>query len=449
MILRIASPRHETQVPPLIPATISDGFLLALESLMRRSGQGHHLAVTALELEAAPDPGLLRRTAAAIGHRYPLLHARMVRSPRRFEAAWHPGPPAPVPLHVHPPVESPDELARELLNGRSIDIHRPGPNLHLHAVPRVDGRFTLLLLWPHALLDAVGIEKLVASLDGEPGGELHGESSSVDGSPGQLWKEAQPVIHEMRTFPAWRVRSLRRRNPGRSCIEVLRFDRGQSATIRSTMAAAAGELLLLPYFAAVSARAVGAVIDRRHPDEQSAILLSLPVQRVSDPARRPLFQNHMTAWSLLLTPDELAELGPAAKALYRKYADFLRRRLPRSMEALMRLMQRCPSRLYLKPAAHYLRGEICSLFHSHTGRFARGLDEVLGRRLINGYHIPTVSSPPGIGIFFSEHDERLTCTLSWKENTLSGPELALLKQRLLADLGLEATPPDPSSPEAL
>jgi hypothetical protein len=245
------------------------------------------------------------------------------------------------------------------------------------------------------------------------------------------------MIEEMRSFPAWRVRSLHRKgaSPGASRVEVVKFDRSATAAIRAKMAATAGELLLLPYFASCAARAVQAVIAARHPDEQVPVLLSLPVQRQSDSSKRPLFQNHMVPYTVLLTAEELAELKPAARALFRKYSDFMRRKLPAAMDALMRMMERCPSRCYNLPAFHYMRGELCTLFHSHTGEFAPGLDSLFGSRVLNGYHIPSVGSPPGIGIFFSEHEGQLTLTLSWKDGCLAPLELGLLKATLADDLG--------------
>ena len=144
----------------------------------------------------------------------------------------------------------------------------------------------------------------------------------------------------------------------------------------------------------------------------------------------------MVAYSLLLTGEELKDLAPATKALYRAYASFLRRKLPAAMEPLTKLMERCPSRFYLKPASFYLKGEICSLFHSHTGQFASGTTSLFGSRLLNGYHVPSVSSPPGIGIFFSEFDGQLSCTISWKKGSLDETEFETLQSTLLNDLGV-------------
>jgi hypothetical protein len=82
-----------------------------------------------------------------------------------------------------------------------------------------------------------------------------------------------------------------------------------------------------------------------------------------------------------------------------------------------------------------MRGELCTLFHSHTGEFAPGLDSLFGSRVLNGYHVPSVGSPPGIGIFFSEYEGQLTLTLSWKDGCLAPLELKLLKATLADDLG--------------
>jgi hypothetical protein len=424
-------------LPPLA-ATCSDGFLLGLESLMRRSGQGHHLAATVIECEGKPDLAALRSAAEVLGYRYPVLHARVARG-GDFIARWRLDEvtPAAIPLEVH---EASDFQAfiEARLNARDPDIQSAGANLRFLVVLAPPSTWALVLIWSHSLHDAVGIDKLLKEI-AAPGDDRTprsgGDDSPAPAAPmSELYKQALPMIEEMRTFPQWRIRSLHRKGvrPGESRVRIVNFDRETTAKIRTKMASTAGELLLLPYFASIAARAVQSVIAARHPDEQVPVLLSLPVQRQAD---RPLFQNHMAVYTLLLTAEELAELKPATRALYRKYADFMRRKLPAAMDALMRMMERCPSRFYNLPAFMYLKGELCTLFHSHTGSFAPGLVEMHGSRVTNGYHVPSVCSPPGIGIFFSEFGGQLSMTLSWKDGCLSPLELELLKQTLAEDLG--------------
>jgi len=426
------------QTLPPLAATCSDGFLLGLESLMRRSGQGHHLAATVIECDGTPDLPALRNAADVLGHRYPVLHARVARS-GDFIARWRLDEvaSAPIPLEVHEASEL-NHFIEGKLNARDPDIHTTGANLRFHVVITSPSMWALVLIWSHSLHDAVGIDKLLREI-ASPGDDRTPRSGGDDAPAppipmSELYKQALPMIQEMRTFPQWRIRSLHRKGvrPGESRVRVVNFDRETTAAIRMKMAATAGELLLLPYFASIAARAVQSVIAAQHPDEQVPVLLSLPVQRQAD---RPLFQNHMAVYTLLLTAEDLAELKPATRTLYRKYADFMRRKLPAAMDALMRMMERCPSRFYNLPAFMYLKGELCTLFHSHTGSFAPGLTEMHGGRVTNGYHVPSVCSPPGIGIFFSEFGSQLSMTLSWKDGCLSPLELELLKQTLAEDLG--------------
>ena len=423
----------------MIQTTSSDAFLLGLESLMRRSGQGSHLAATVVQLAGKLDPDAIRKAADSLGHRHPLLHARLRRSLVTFAAEWLPGPPAAVPVVIH---ETGDlsEIVKRILNSTSIDIFRPGPNLEIHLLPQGENH-TLILLWPHALFDAVGIDKLIAELDSIDPQPRHdwGETTTASGSAAALWKTANPVIQEMRTFPAANIRSLHqpRRTPGAACFQVLAFSHGDTQSIHTKMAQTVGELLKIPYFAALSARAIAEVI-RSRDAEPPDILLSLPIQRTPNPTARPLFQNHMVAWSLLLPHHQLDTLATATMALCRSYASFRKRGLPAAMEALTKLNERCPSRLYLLPIKHYLKGEITSLFHSHVGHLAAPTETLFTRPILNAWHVPSVSTPPGIGIFFSERNARLTCTLSWRDGSLNATELLTLRQQLLADLGVQA-----------
>lgn len=419
-------------------ATTSDAFLLGLESLMRRSGQGPHLAATVLELDGAADPEKIRAAAKALAHRHPLLHAHLRRSPLTFIAEWLTGTGPAIPVTFHEE-QSLIPLVSRLINAGSIDIFKPGPNIELHVLQGAN-QHTLILLWPHSLFDGIGMDKLVAELDSTDTTrrEDWGETNPASGSVSELWKAAHPMIEEMRTFPAANAPSLHRRGqaPGAAAFEVLAFKHDSTQSIRAKMAGTVGELLLIPYFAALSARATAAVIAHRS-GSQPNILLSLPIQRVIDPAKRPLFHNHMTPWSLLLEAEPLADLTSATKSLFRSYGSFRKRKLNTAMEALTKLNERCPSRFYLLPIKHYLKGEICSLFHSHTGEFAKGTTRLFSHDILNAYHVPSVSTPPGIGIFFSEKNGRLTCTLSWREGSLDAEELDILRHQLLTDLGAE------------
>ncbi|WP_193213512.1 hypothetical protein, partial [Luteolibacter marinus] len=167
----------DAPTPRALPVTSSDGFLLGLESLMRRSHQGHHLAATVLECEGSPDAAAIGRTAEAFGKRHPILHARISRSGRDWIARWRTDEvvPSAIPVdHWHLPghpapgteIASLHDLIDRCINGRDIDVFAPGPNLRLHVIVLSPDRWALVLAWSHSLLDAVGMTKLLQEFAG-------------------------------------------------------------------------------------------------------------------------------------------------------------------------------------------------------------------------------------------------------------------------------------------
>jgi hypothetical protein len=79
-------------------------------------------------------------------------------------------------------------------------------------------------------------------------------------------------------------------------------------------------------------------------------------------------------------------------------------------------------------------GELTSFFQSHTGEFMAVAPFFCGAEVSNGWHIPSVSQPPGSGIFFNDHKGRLNATISWREGSLSDAEIEGMVAALRSDL---------------
>jgi len=97
-------------------------------------------------------------------------------------------------------------------------------------------------------------------------------------------------------------------------------------------------------------------------------------------------------------------------------------------------MRRLPLRWYIAFAKSHFRGEITSFFHSHTGPLSPDIRSFFGVNIRNAYHIPTVSTPPGSGIFMCERNGQLNITLSWREGAMSEAECDLMASQLVEDL---------------
>jgi hypothetical protein len=79
-------------------------------------------------------------------------------------------------------------------------------------------------------------------------------------------------------------------------------------------------------------------------------------------------------------------------------------------------------------------GDITSFFHSATGSFAVNLSELAGSAVRDAYHVPSVSAPPGSGLFFGECHGRITATFSWREGAVTEHEADLILRRMWEDL---------------
>ena len=190
---------------------------------MRRTSQGRHLAATVVELEGTPDPDRIHRAAEQLGMDHPILHAKNERSKKDWIARWRTDLVSPVAVPVklwHLPglaaggeeIASLEDLISRVINGTEIDIHAAGPNLIFHVIALSPGSWALVLAWSHSLMDAVGMTKLLQLLASEESTPRDPVSTITGATPvSVLYKQAYPMIEEMRKFPAWRPRSLHRR----------------------------------------------------------------------------------------------------------------------------------------------------------------------------------------------------------------------------------------------
>ncbi|MFM8830070.1 MAG: hypothetical protein ACKOHM_03550, partial [Spartobacteria bacterium] len=117
-----------------------------------------------------------------------------------------------------------------------------------------------------------------------------------------------------------------------------------------------------------------------------------------------------------------------------QFEDAVRGGLESSAATMLWWMRRLPTGLYRRFLQTDTAGEIVSFFQSHTGDFLPGVRDICGACIDDGWHIPSVSRPPGSGIFFSEREGRLAATLSWRDGVLNDDEVETMEASLRGDL---------------
>lgn len=422
-----------------LPATTVDFFLAGLEAFMSRDSQGLHRAVTMLKLTSKPDPEALRRAWEQVHAHHPMLGARLKRAWRGWRLVWKIGDPVPAPPiiwhvpHSQPPGEAVIQARLQgLCDGRAFDTP-----LLLEAFPWGDeGAHVILLTWRHALLDGTGVNLLLEKL-------AAGACASGPPEPGvprreslgRVFNRALPLIRRLHAMTragclsAW-VKGIPQADA--PAFKVLELSTPQSQVAFMRLRASCGDFLQMPFYAAIAARALRRLHELRgwHSPE---IHVQLPFQ-ARGRGRDLIFGNHMGTLPLFLESAALATMDRAVPHLLEQYREAMRLGMVNASDALMRLAFHMPVKCFIPVVRLVNCGQICSLFHSHTGAFLPGRSDFAGAELQNVCTIPGVSSPPGLGVFFSDYAGRITVTLAWRAAGLSEVEAGILSQQILTDL---------------
>ncbi len=424
---------------PTFPATTVDFFLAGLESFMVRSGQGTHWAVTALWLAGKPDAAALNQAWEQVHARHPMLGARLRRKWRGWRLVWETdGPVSAPPISWHALSGEADETAliRERLRGLTFGQAIMTP-LHLEVfADTTTGKHLVLLTWRHALMDGTGVnlllEKLAAPSDASP----PPVPEPPQESPALLYKRARPLMNRLHAMTragclsAW-AQGMPQAG-GEPEFHLIQLSAEQSSRAVEKLRRLCGEFFQMPFYAAVATRALRR-LHESHGWTSPELHLHLPTQ-VRNRSRDLVFGNHMGTLPLFLQSNALDTLDAAVAHVQQSYKDALKQGLPQASEALMALACRMPVRWFIPMVRLQNRGQICSLFHSHTGAFLPGRTDFAGAAVENVCTIPSVSSPPGLGLFFSDYAGKITVAAAWRSGGLHSEELRVLTASIFADL---------------
>lgn len=453
----------------------TDSFVLALNGLMSRRGQGSLLGQTVLELRSCPETEALRSALFALVSRFPLLHAT-VRRFLFFPPVWVPvvfskefapcelplffwhTPDVPLPnLSPSRPISDIETLQKELL---SQPLSSAGNHWNFRAdlIVVADGTANFLFTWSHLLFDGKGVELLLQALC-EP------DSISPPSFPSSLKKRFSfqekfflikrianhfsSLASDGFTSFAPSCRSFYERGKQRLGsflggkknlqavgdsldFEVITFSPEETREMKAKSEKLAGPLFHLPFYLAGAFRAAHAILSQR-ASGCDALTVSTPAQ-TRGKTSPPLFQNHLSMFFFRLRPEEMDTFPGAVQSLSRQFAQMTKEKLDVAFSFLLAIMQWMPSRFYIAFVLWQGRGNFTSFFHSHTGEFLPETNKFFEASIENGFHIPAVSAPPGTGIFFSEFRGRTTLTISWRTHSLSRREKKRLIEHLRQDL---------------
>jgi hypothetical protein len=214
---------------------------------------------------------------------------------------------------------------------------------------------------------------------------------------------------------------------------VEEFRAGESARIAARAEEVTHGVFQMGWFLAATMRMHLAVLERRGETVES-FQSGCAVQQRKRGSRHPIWQNQVSQLFFHLLPAELADHASAARRLNEQFSEQTRQRLDVAFAAMTRLFRRLPARLYLRMLLRNSGGHLTSFFFSHTGEFLPECRTFCGAPVEDGWHIPSVSQPPGTGVFFSQRGGKLAATISWREGSISNEELGLMRSKMREDL---------------
>jgi hypothetical protein len=298
------------------------------------------------------------------------------------------------------------------------------------------GRHQVLLTWRHALMDGTGVnlllEKLAAPSDASP----PPVPEATQESPALLYKKARPLMNRLHAMTragclsAWNKGLLE--SGGAPEFQLIQLNEEQSSRAAEKLRRLCGEFFQMPFYAAVAVRALRTLHESRgwvSPEMH----LHLPAQGRKR-SQDLVFGGQFGTLPLFLESGALGTLESAVAHVQHCYKDALKQGLPQASEALMALARQMPVRWFIPMVRLQNRGQICSMFHSHTGAFLPGRTDFAGAALENVCTIPSVSSPPGLGLFFSNYAGKISVTTSWRTGSLTAEEVAAIRAGVSADL---------------
>ncbi len=413
-----------------------DCYLLALEDLMLRSGQGRHVGVTVLEVGTGFDASRLSDAAARFGESQPILNARLHRAFPGAVPEWRAAAGSPVSVQCHEAGADWRSLAEDRLQG-----DWPG-RLRFDVMPQEGGGAVVLMSWSHLLLDARGVELAlaeVARLGSDAGAVAEADSHALPFARRRSWREE---LRAVRPFLQryWSLREHRviaagaaPARAGAARFALARFGAEETAAMKRRAEPLTGGIFALPWFLAVTMRAHAALFRARGVGEGS-LECTISVQGRKRGTRGPIFQNQVSQLFFALPLEDLSSAEEAARALHGQFAAMTRERFDEAFIIMVDWMRRLPATLYRRFLRREASGQLASFYHAHTGEFLPGVREFCGGVIADGWHIPSVPQPPGTGLFFSERDGRLTASLCWREGVLSAAEQDAMLEILRADL---------------
>ncbi len=416
-----------------------------MHSRWKRAGASNN-TVLVVQLDGPIDRERFRRTLDRFLDVCPWPASRLRRPFPWGKLHWAAGPRAALtpPSVCQRTAATPEDLQRLLeaeLNS-AIDPRRDPPLrfVVIDAGPdpaRTQG--VLVVTWFHPFMDPRGGQNLLmhlSHLDADGRRSPWGERpppfvAARDSRPlRERGRQARRSLDYMRTLapvpPVSPGTGLA--SPGR-----VRF-RQESFVERDPAAGRARATQEISWRLALVGRAMAELWGRRGlPDAPFLLPISVDLRPKGEPG--PTFGNLLAFHFARFRPSETADLPALARILRRQMADAVRDGQIEANAVAMEFLHYRPLSMMPRAIPWAAGGEVFSFHCADIMGFPPSLDRFLGRRVVNGYHVPAVLPRPGIGVFFNRCAGRNNLVVAWVEGAVGEDEVMRIVEVVREGMG--------------
>lgn len=412
--------------------TGADWIVGSLNYATRRStGIGNQSQIV-LQLAGRLSVDNLRQRIQEFLAKFPAVHGRPARDCLNLAPYWRMKPTGKVGVKpilniVH---NENGGQVQDVLADLERGVNSPLPNerqyLAFHLVTTPENLSYLGMTFDHRLFDAHGAEMFLSLFqrhyenpDEEPNRHHVAPTEQAHLSD---WKrkfdsgrETNRTVRAMSRLDLAALPVPRRLRGLPFRFKVLSFDEEQSKRIVETAYSQAGYLLVMPHLLAASIRALHPLFRRKCVSGKDyVVVVSLDTR---EPASREdkLFFNHVSFLFFRIEAKDAGDHKALVESIKAQMYSQVKSMQPGHFNEANMLMRILPLRVLGFFMRLPFRGMMGSFGFSHVGEADYKSKEFMGLEVLNLFHMPRVTVPPGIGVFFNQFGSRINMVLSYIE----------------------------------
>lgn len=425
----------------------ADWIISTLDCMMRASTCAGNSSQIVVRIDALIDEKTLREKLTAFVCAFPVLGGVISRD-MNLTPYWRipEGPAAGPDLSVYYLEEKASKS--ELISFLEKSINRPFSKLnqhlafHLFQIGKV--RSVFAMTFDHSLFDARGAEVFLDLFISYAAG------TDISGVLRNLKLTARADLSE------WMTKFYSGRNVNRKMIalsrppfgtlplpldkdkgfrlRVIYFDETDTKAIYEKALSKAGYLMEMPYLLAVVLQRVNLLFKRKGIDADNFMVPVTIDTRQSKDRYHEIFMNHVSYLFFKVNAVITSNMQETIKSLKQQMFEQVKSGLPRDLSNASALMRIFPRSLLSKIMYLPFGGQVGSVVFAYLGESRLRSFEFLGEKIVDHFHTPRVTTPPGLGFFFSLFNGRLNMVITYLDGLLTEEDVLSLEHGIVESL---------------